>query len=351
MKAFIRRIFAADVGKYKSRSTRSTQSSSQEYLLADSLLEKKTYLSGDKTDPYDDAPVKYCRGAQLPSLPQKVISRISGFLDEVSVLCLKNTSTHLRDVIKIDESQVSQCARWRMLCFLESDLRNEGSYLPSHLACRYCKRAHPREEFGVRDGNVGYGIERLRLIELSRPEARECWRSIPKKLVYTPGTESLGTSTTHPPNKGDKWVVVRVPVCVHCCERSSRHENGSLECQVCKQECKVCGFSIGLNFERHGPERPLEDYANIRFVRRFCNDFRLEMQDLNGIRDPRRRPGQEHKNKIWRERSLIAEFWQYVHIERALVPKNQRRFSLYSDIHISKDIRPMPRKIGVPNSG
>lgn len=246
LKALVRRMFAADVGKSQSRSTRSIQDPSQEYLLADSLLERKTYLSGDKTDPYPDASVKYCGGAELPSLPQEVTSRISRFLDEVSVLCLKNTNTNLRDVIKIDESQVSQCARWMMLCFLESDLRNEGSSLPGHLACRYCKKAHPREEFGVRDGNVGYGVERLCLIETSLPKTRQCWRSIPKLLVHTPGTESLGISTALPEKGGDKWVLVRVPICVHCCERLSRHENGSWDCPVCKQECEVCGFSTDL---------------------------------------------------------------------------------------------------------
>lgn len=221
--------------------------------------------------------------------------------------------------------------------------------LAESLGLQVLQKAHPREEFGVRDGNVGYGVERLCLIETSLPKTRQCWRSIPKLLVYTPGTESLGISTALPEKGGDKWVLVRVPICVHCCERLSRHENGSWDCPVCKQECEVCGFSTDLVLQTHGPDRPLEDYANIRFVRRYCHNFRLEIQDSNGIREPRRRPGQEPK--IWRERSLIAEFWQYIHIEKALVPKNQRRFSLYSDVYISKDLSPMPSEIDVPNRG
>ena len=206
-----------------------------------------------------------------------LILGIAGFLGEVFLLCLKNTNTHFRDTIKIDESQVSQCARWTMHCFLEIDLQDKGSSPPSQFGCGCCKRAHPQEEFGGGDGNVNYGIERLHLIEICHLKARYCWRYIPKILNYTTPQQTIK----------DQWIMVMFLICIHCHERSSRHENGDWKCPVCQEKYEVCRFGRELRYERHGPERPLEDYANVRFVRRYYQDLRLEIPEDAQTKNPR----------------------------------------------------------------
>ena len=344
-KGLIRYFFPANT---TATSTDATFGASQEYLLRTKSVEDQGYLSDDESDS-GDAPLKDHGEGALPHLPKDLILRISKVLDEVSLLCWKNTNRYFREIITMDETQISQCARWEMLTLLEDDLldrdksRDKSFALLKKLACRYCKLAHPKEDFGVPDGNVGYGVERLYLIDACAPQKRFCWRYIPKLLDYTSGIENLD-------GRGqklltDKWVCVSREVCNHCGNRLVRDETDKFVCQFCAKKCEICGFGVFPNFERHGPRRPLESYAGIRFMRRMEKDYRLEIRDLNGIRDPQKPLPSEPK--IWREQGFWAEYHQeYPALECRIhrVRTSRNPFSLYSPVENSKSY--FPRRPG-----
>ena len=93
------------------------------------------------------------------------------------------------------------------------------------------------------------------------------------------------------------------------------------------------------NFERHGPQRPLESYAGIRFERRMRKNDMLEIRDLKGIRHPRRPLPSEPK--VWRERSHRAGFDQQYQALKCIVHPlriTRNRFSLYSPVDNSKSV-------------
>ena len=334
-KDLIRCFLPADI---TASSTDFAFGASQEYLLGTLSVERKGSLSDNESDSGHASLKDHGEGA-LPRLPKDLVLRISEVLDEVSLLCFKNTNRYLREIITINETQISQCARWRMLTFLEADLvaRDKSYALLRHLACMYCKRAHPKEDFGVPDGNVGYGVERLYLIHACEPDARFCWRYIPKLLNYTPGIENLD-------GRGqklltDKWVCEYRKMCYHCGNRLVSDETDKLVCQFCAEECEICKIWALPNFERHGPQRPLESYAGIRFVRRTKKDYRLEIRDLNGIRDPQKPLPSEPK--IWREWGRWVEIFQEYMAVECLVHKfiiSRNRFSLYSPVDNSKSL-------------
>lgn len=211
----------------------------------------------------------------------------------------------------------------------------KGAPLPDTLACMYCKRTHPRADFGVRKENAGYGIERLYLIEACGPGVRFCWRYIPKLLDYTTQIDCPEVDNRklhYHARLTDKWVSAYRATCCHCFGRLDRDQNDKLSCPNRNEKCEACGFKELLHFERHGPQRPLESYSNIRFVRSRATGYGLEIRDLNGNRHPDRPPPKEPT--IWRERCLLSEFIQdgramesllHMHIERNF-------FSVYNPI-------------------
>lgn len=328
----IRRTFTMNVRKYIAVNAKSAFGTSQEHLLPDQSLERQEDLPDDESDDDDHALLQGCDDRALPRLPEDLIVRISGFLDELSLLCLKNTNTRFRDIIKISEAQVSRCSRWMVLCRLEEDIRNRGDALPDQLACMYCKKAHPQKDFGVRDGNVGYGIERLRMIKSSRATLRHCWRYLPRIMNYTPRIENLNILGR--PSRIDQWVELLEPICFHCGDRLNLDENDQPECRTCNKECKVCGFGTIRGFERHGPERPLETHANIRFIT--CGP-ELGIQDLNGMRDPLKPRAPEPS--IWRAKLLGFETVQSWRAWRCVDAKKCRRFSFLTSVKRSKEPR------------
>lgn len=274
--------------------------------------------------------------ALFTRLPEGLVLRISRLLDEVSLLCLKYTNSRLRQIISMNEAQISKCARWTMLTLLEEDLLGKGCCLPDRLACWYCKEAHSREEFGVRDGNVGYGVERLCVIEVSQPNARFCWRYIPKLIDYTAG-EAKANTPPDPKSQKDKWVWRYRWICFHCGNRVIRDENDKFCCPLCSQECEICGFHELSRIERHGPRRPFESVANIRFVRREEKNYKLEIRDINGIRRPKTLLPPEPKT--WPERNLKFEMRQHYRVRKCLfhpLRVNHNRFSLYSPVDSSE---------------
>jgi hypothetical protein len=207
MEYLIRRIFTPGLWKCTALRTDSSFGASQEYLLSNHSVENKAYLSGNDSEPH----------ASLAHLGENLVLRISSLLDEVSLLCLKNTNARFRDIIKIKEKQFSQCVRWRMLTLLEQDLLGKGDSLPDSLACMYCKQTHARADFGVRNGNAGYGIERLYLMEACGPDARFCWRYIPNLLDYTARIEYPEVENHDLPpfaRLTDRWVSAYRPIAV-----------------------------------------------------------------------------------------------------------------------------------------
>ncbi len=334
----IRRTLAVNIRKCTAVNAKSAFGTSQEDLLPDHFLGKQEDLPDDESDDDDYALLQGRDNRALPRLPEDLIVRISGFLDEVSLLCLKNINTRFRDIIKISEAQVSRCTRWMVLCRLEEDIRNRGDALPDQLACMYCKKTHPQKDFGVRNGNVGYGIERLRMIKSCRPYFRHCWRYLPKIMNYTPGIENLNRRGR--PSRKDKWIELLEPICFHCGDRLDLAENGQSECRTCNKKCEVCGFGMLRGWERHGPQRPLETYANIRFIS-FGPD--LEIRDLNGIRDLRKplppEPG------IWREGSILFEMGQHLRAWCSYVAfKKCDHFSFINPVERSEE-RPGAKKL------
>lgn len=335
MKDLIRRFFSRDTMNYTKLSEESGSSASQEYLLATESLEKEASLSIEETETYDlPALSRPGEAIKLLDLPDFLIERISNLLDEVSLLSLKNINASFRGLIRIDDGRISQCARWAMLCLLEDDLLRAGKPLPLRLACRYCKRAHLKMDFGVKHGNAGHGIECLGPVETFRPRARFCWRSIPRMLDYTSkATEAANESRGR--RVKDGWALVRRPTCCHCYTPLVPDQDDLLECPICNKECEVCKYLPAPIFERDGARRPLESHENIRFVRRACKHYKLEIQDLNGIRHPGR-PAPEEPKK-WRFGSFRVEGRYGVDVERCLLHSQRRRknpFSLHGPVEI-----------------
>jgi len=334
----IRRTFTVDIRKFAALNAKSAFDTSQEHLLVNQSFEEQTYQPGDEPDADDYAFLQGRNDRALPHLPEDLILRISGLLDEVSLLCLKNTNTRFRHTITISEALISRCARWMVLCRLEEDIRNRDGSLPDQLACMYCKKPHPQKDFGVRNGNVGYGIERLLMIESCQPYFRYCWRYLPKIMNYSPGIENLDKRGR--PSRRDKWVELLEAICFHCGDRLNLEENGQSECRTCNKECEVCGFGMLRGWERHGPQRPLGTYANIRFIR-FGPD--LEIRDVNGIRDLRKPLAPEPS--IWRQGSVRFEIGQHLRVWCSYVAFNKcDHFSFINPIERQKE-RPGAKKI------
>lgn len=263
----------------------------------------------------------------LALLPQSVLTYVLNMLDVVSLLSLKNTNSQFRRFIEIDKLLVSRCARWRMLAHLEEDLRAQGARCPKKLSCCFCKRSHPIKDFGTMHGNIGYGIERLYLLHRHLSTIRFCWRHIPTRLNYTPAVKRDGLQE---PADTDTWVEVSVMSCMHCGTRACLDENGDYTCAVCDEECAICGFGDVPGFERHGPQRPLESYSKLRFIRRRNTGYQLEMRDLNGIQ--KSEPPKEQS--FWIERRQYWENMKHREVSRHLVRSDERQHPLYSPVEL-----------------
>ena len=232
-----------------------------------------------------------------------------------------------------------RCVRWRFQCLLEEDLirgmlaRGTLLTMPDRLACSFCKRLHPLEDFGARGKSVGYGIEALRLAQRSNPEARYCWRHIPKRLNYNldNGSRQLEKWTDQTPLE-EKWVEIYEATCLHCGTRLIRDENVEYACSVCREECSICHFAFMKSYKRQGPPRPFESYTKIRFIRRRCTGYALEIRDLNGIQRNPLPP----ESSYWFERTPMFESAEHSLISGCLVPWKYRRFPLHSPVKCRK---------------
>lgn len=278
----------------------------------------KAYYDGD-----DSAPPPY---PYIQQLSDDLILHIAEFLDVVPRACLKYTDSHFRKLINIPETPVLQCVRYRVLCYLEKDLLAQGAPLPNRLACAFCRCAHPRSDFGIHGENVGYGIEYLFMIEKSVPDARYCWRHIPKRLNYT------STDGDQSPSSEEKWVETKQYICWHCGNELSRDSDGKTICPICHEECPICGFDNIDGFQRYGPRRPLESYSKIRFTSRRCMRFALEIRDLNGICTPNT-PLPTEPPLFWTGEPLL-EYLNHIYISTYLIGRRARQFLLYSPVEL-----------------
>ena len=300
---------------------------SRENLLSDytQFLDEKTY----------EESVPYRSGPTFSDLPAGIILRISSFVDIATLLSFHYTNRTLRESVSLENAGTSRCARWMMLHLLEKDSANKGHPLPDRLACWYCKRSHPKEDFGLEHGNVGFGIERLLMFSIPCRKYRFCWRYIPKLLNYTPSTDDLKTDSNDDNNQVERWIEVPRHQCMHCSSKTHVDQTGKRQCSECKQECEICGFREVSSFERRGPKRPFESFENLRFVKRAKHNYRAEIRDMNGLR----RPGSQlhPESRIWKNGSLSNEFRQHVRAVESIVPRKlqddqQRRFALYVPI-------------------
>lgn len=321
MKHPLQRMLAKGFRTSRDSLTDFALSPSQEHLLPKRLAEKEHYLFEDK---------KQTEQA-LSKLPDDIILRIASLLNQVSRLCLKYTNKRFRETLKTDDVRLSQCVNWLMLARLERDLLKKGEALPDRLACRYCKQAHPKEDFGVRNGNVGYGIERLEISDFPIPEMRFCWRYIPRLLLYGSDVESEKIEQDYPKPLQDTWTLTRRWTCLHCNNELTAFQAKKLRCPICEIDCEVCRPLNLPYLQRLGPKRLLESYANIRFVRRTCTGGKFEVRDLNGIRHPERPLPKEPRE--WRQGSIVTDLRKHIRIAGYLIHRyrvGRNRFSLYS---------------------
>ena len=310
--------------KYTIDTKKFHSNASREPLLSDDtqFLDEKNYE--------DSVPDR--RGPTFSDLPADIILRISSFVDIVTLLSFHYTNRTLRGIVSLKDAGVSRCARWMMLHLLEKDSADRGHPQPDRLACWYCKTSHPKEDFGVEPGNVGFGIERLSILKIPGRKFRFCWRYIPKLLNYTPSTDDLKTDSSDDNHQVERWVEVPRHQCMHCSSKTYVDRTGRRQCSECKQECEICGFREISIFERRGPKRPFESFKNLRFVARLKHGYRTEIRDMNGLRLP---GSQLHpESRIWKNTSLSNEVRQQFRVEESIVPRKlqgdqQRRFALY----------------------
>ncbi|CAF9939351.1 MAG: hypothetical protein HETSPECPRED_001562 [Heterodermia speciosa] len=299
----------------------------------------REHLLSDYTDSLDEKiyedPVPHRSGPTFSDVPADIILRISSFVDEVTLLSFHYTNRTLRESVSLKDAGISRCARWMMLHLLEKDSAAKGHSLPDRLACWYCKTSHPKEDFGVEPGNVGFGIERISMLKIPCRKYRFCWRYIPKWLNYTPSTDDLKADSNDDNNQVERWIEVPRHQCMHCSSKTHVDQTGKRQCSECKQECEICGFREVSILERRGPKRPFESFENLRFVAIAKHGYRVEIRDMNGLR----RPGSQlhPETRIWKNRNLFNQLRQQFRVKESVLPRRlqgdqQKQFALYVPI-------------------
>jgi hypothetical protein len=167
-------------------------------------------------------------------------------------------------------------------------------------------------------------------------DAGFCWRYIPRLWDYTARIESSEVDNGDQKLLKDRWISAYQPIYCHYCSQINLDENNKTSYQTRNKKCKACGSVNLLHLERHGPQRPLDSYANIRFVTRRVTEYSLEIRDLNGIRHPRRFPPKQ--SRIWRERCFASETLQAVLANECLLHLNidRKLFSSYDPVVLYK---------------
>lgn len=213
----------------------------------------------------------------LESLTMELLQPILDQLDNVSLICLKNTSAGFRALVPpVEEKSLSRCQKWLIMCRFEDDMLD----CPPMVACAFCKVKRPQKDFGRKCiGRMCWtailkksqeGMEFLKMMNV-QPIAQYCYRHL---------TSCLGWPPAHQEANHVQWVHTLEPTCLHCgskpasCGQSAlKFWNGPETRSHCSQPCEFCPTLHLSTFSRHGP-------IKLRFITReegffwcFCGEF------------------------------------------------------------------------------
>ena len=201
----------------------------------------------------------------LGELPIELLREIVDRLDPVSKRFLSQSSRGWRDLLYDRVPALTPCERWKSLCVLERARMYQNRAMPDVLACAFCKKVHPREDFqsAIRRPHIAYiGMENWK-----HPETRFCYRHALKRIDH--GFKRLSTHSPEFPKHASKehWGIVFERICGHCGSSAFPLENdeyspASWSCSKCKDICKTCGITqlfciVGTGTKRSctGPKR------------------------------------------------------------------------------------------------
>ena len=226
----------------------------------------------------------------LESLPMELMQIILGQLDDVSLVCLKNTATDFRALIPpIEGKNLSRCQTWLIMCRFETDMKE----YPPFVACAFCKIKRPQKDFGLQSfkhmrwsmfcNRDHRGMGYLKPMNL-QPIDRYCCRHM---------TTAFGWPPRYREAEKVKWVRTPEPTCLHCGSKPASCGQLGLKFlhapktqSHCTQACGVCPTRWMATYSRHGPiNSPRLRSKTQDFVWDICREpegRRLWMREWNG---------------------------------------------------------------------
>ena len=209
----------------------------------------------------------------LCELPVDLLRGIVDCLDPVSKKFLSQSCRGWRDLLQGQVLALNPCERWKAICMLERASMFRNRAIPDVLACAFCKKGHPREDFqsGFRDRNIAsIGMENWR-----HPETRFCYRHTEKRIDF--GFKRLSEDPPPAQKHASKqhWRIIFEQVCGHCgCKASASKSDAdfpaSWSCTQCKDICKTCGITRLFCIVGTGPRRTR---YNGRLILITCGDL------------------------------------------------------------------------------
>ncbi len=171
---------------------------------------------------------------KLENLPNDILWEIANKLDDVSKICLRNTSTYFRSAIDVDFAKLSLCSKWLLTCRFETDYFALLRSYPRRVACAFCKMKVDQECFSpttLPNCIRSRGSAALKLM-YRRPVARFC--ILHAKLLFRLGDVSLNREGVDPA----KWIKKHQLTCMHCGADVGDADQRLTGCDDC--ECDVC---------------------------------------------------------------------------------------------------------------
>lgn len=165
---------------------------------------------------------------------------------------------------------------------MERDRVTSKSWAPREkLACAFCKRKHHCSHFDGCAKGPNYGIRFLDMLSNPNPRTRYCSRRIPKRICYSPPSNSSWYYDSWEIEK-DLWISTADSACSHCGERLIINDDGGKpRCPICVDLCNICGYCVLPMYTRHGSNtsRDTEGFGDLFLVRRGKNHDKLEIRD------------------------------------------------------------------------
>jgi hypothetical protein len=183
---------------------------------------------------------------KLENLPNDILWEITNKLDDVSKICLRNTSTYFRSAIHVDFAKLSLCSKWLLTCRFETDYYAQLKFYPSRVACAFCKMKVHQEcvrPTTVSNSIKGRGFEALELMH-REPVARFC--VLHARVLFRLGDVSLSREEVNPA----KWTKKTQLTCMHCGADVGDADQRLTGCNRC--ECDVCPRVIQPRYEISG---------------------------------------------------------------------------------------------------